>query len=190
METVITRLDKWFKSNRSAYYAKLQPGAADEEIHRFERLSGLLLPESFKALYRWRNGQPLDCYEAFHNNKMFLSLESIEESWTVLKELLEGGEFEIENWWRVSWIPFLDDGAGNHLCLDLEGTFTDHKGQLLEFWHDDSDRDILYPDFERYLETVVRCLEEQTWSEDEEFWNINDCVARLDAGYPKRIKLK
>jgi cell wall assembly regulator SMI1 len=191
METVITRLDEWLKSNRADYYAQLLPGATDEEIQRLERLLGLSLPESFKALYRWRNGQPLDCYEAFHDNKMFLRLEEIEETWVVLKELLEGGDFEIENWWRVGWVPFLHDGAGNNLCLDLEGTFTGHKGQLLEFWHDDFDRDVLYPDFKHYLEAVVECLEQNMWSEKEEFWGLdNDCIERHNAGYPKRITLK
>jgi cell wall assembly regulator SMI1 len=85
----------------------------------------------------------------------------------------------------------LDDGAGNNLCLDLEGTFTGHKGQLLEFRHDDFDRDVLYPDFEGYLETVVGCLERDIFSEEEEYWiSDKDCVARHNAGYAKRITLK
>lgn len=190
MKTVITRLDEWLKRNRPDYYVQLLPGASDEEIRRLEQLIGQHLPESFKALYRWRNGQPTNCFDSFHDNKMLLNLKEIADSWSVLKELLEGGDFEIENWWRAGWLPFLHDGGGNHLCLDLEGTFTGHKGQLLEFWHDDYDRNVLYPDFDSYLETVVGCLEQQAWSEDEGFWGLDeDCVARHNAGYPKRVTL-
>jgi cell wall assembly regulator SMI1 len=191
METVIARLNTWLKSNRAAYDAQLLAGATAEEIRQLEQVLNLSLPESFKALYRWHNGQPGSSYDVFHDNKMLLSLKEIEETWVMLKELLESGEFGIENWWRLGWVPFLYDGAGNHLCLDLEGTFTGQKGQLIEFWHDDADRNILYPDFDHYLETVVECLEQTRWEDDEESWSIDDdCITLHNAGYPKRISLK
>lgn len=191
MERLISRLDVWLRSNRASYYAQLLPGATDEEIQQFEQSLGLSLPESFKVLYQWHNGQPDDFFEAFHDNKMFLSLQEIERAWSDLKELLESGDFEIENWWHVGWVPFLHDGGGNYLCLDLEGTFTGQKGQLLEFWHDDYDRDVLYPSFEDYLETLVRCFEQEVWQKDEEFWGVEkDYITRHNPGYPKRICLE
>jgi cell wall assembly regulator SMI1 len=191
MEAVIARLDEWLKRNRSSYYAQLLPGASDEEIQRLEQLVGLPLPESIKSLYRWRNGQTPGCFEAFHDNKMFLNLQDIAETWAMLKELLEGGDFEIQNWWRIGWVPLMHDGAGNYLCLDLEGTFTGRKGQILEFWHDDHDRDVLYPSAADYLETLVECFERQSWQEDEEFWSIDkEFITCHNPGYPQRISLE
>ena len=85
----------------------------------------------------------------------------------------------------------MKDGAGDHLCLDMEGTFAGLKGQVLEFWHDDFDRNVLFPDLESHVETVTRCLKEQSCEEREEFWTIDDgCIARHNAGYPKRITLE
>lgn len=109
----------------------------------------------------------------------------------MLKGLLEGGDFEVENWWRTGWVPFLHDGGGNYLCLDLEGTFTGRAGQLLEFWHDESDRDVLFPDFEGYLQTLVDCLEGREWGEDEEYWELGkECVTSHNPGYPKAVTVE
>lgn len=191
MERLISRLDVWLRSNRASYYDQLLPGATDEEIQRLEQSLGLSLPESFKVLYRWHNGQPDEFFEAFHDNKMFLSIQEIEKTWIDLKELLEGGDFEIENWWCVGWVPFMHDGGGNYLCLDLEGTFTGQKGQLLEFWHDDYGRDVLYPSFEDYLETLVKYFESEVWQKDEKYWIVEkDYITRHNPGYPKRISLE
>jgi cell wall assembly regulator SMI1 len=108
--------------------------------------------------------------------------------WRIMKELTEAGEFEFEYWWRPGWIPFLANGGGDNLCLDLEGSFNGRVGQVLEFWHIDTDRTVLYPSLDNYLETVVSSLESGAWPENEEFWpTSHEHIARLNPGYPIRF---
>jgi cell wall assembly regulator SMI1 len=189
MREGIVRLETWLQAHRPDYLAALAAGATDEEFAAFERTVGRQLPSELAALYRWHNGQADSCYAALHDNWMFSSLASIAEAWEMTTELLEGGDFERANWWQPGWIPFLDNGGGDHLCVDLDGTFTGQAGQVLEFWHDDADRVVVYPNVATYFEVVVRSLEETAWGADEEYWEIDPKIAAtLAPGYPKRFK--
>lgn len=189
MSDLVVRLEGWLRERRPAYLARLEPGASGEQIRALERAVGAGLPEEFAALYRWRDGQSPGCYKALHDNFMFSPLAAAGRARKALNDLLDGGEFDRENWWRPGWVPFLDNGGGDHLCLDLEGTFTGRRGQVLEFRHDDAERAVLFPDFASYLEALVRSLEETEWEEGEQFWEMDRALAaRVSPGHPKRFK--
>jgi cell wall assembly regulator SMI1 len=118
MEALIGRLDCWLAKNRPDYYVHLQPGATDAQLDAFEVQFSLKLPAAFRQLYRWRNGQDGMRSESLQQNFLFSSLEDISRT----KELMDGMigyDFEDPRWWRCGWVPFLDNGAGDHLCLDL-----------------------------------------------------------------------
>ncbi len=167
METLIKRLDSWLKNNRPDYYAKLQPGLSGEAIAEFEKTLGLEMPTAFKALYQWRNGQQPSSFEGLQYNQSFMNIEAIKEARQVLNDLFEGEDAEEENWWKPQWVPFLDNGGGDHLCIDMDGTFTGQKGQIIEFWHDWEDRSIQYANLENWLETFVTSLEKNLWMDDD-----------------------
>ncbi|MBV8455938.1 MAG: hypothetical protein JO122_04920 [Acetobacteraceae bacterium] len=57
---LIARMDRWLAANRPDYYAKLQPGVTDLALTEFENRFQLKLPDSFRALYAWRNGLVAD----------------------------------------------------------------------------------------------------------------------------------
>lgn len=185
MNPLITRLDTWLQQYRPNYYARLAPGASEAELADLERLIGHALPEEFRDLYRWRNGQAANSYEAFCDNRMFMSLETIATNWTMMKEMLEEGEFELPNWWRTNWVAFLENGGGDSLCLDMEGTFTGQPGQLLEFWHDWENRQVVWPNTASFLATLVASFEGGTWSDSEDCWETNESL--FPAGYPQRF---
>jgi hypothetical protein len=113
----VARLDRWLAANRADYYAELRPGVTDQVLDAFEARFGVHLPDAFRLLYKWRNGQNPMHFESFQNNWMFSSLADI----TVSKEILDGMigyDFTDPKWWRKEWIPFLHSGGGDHLCLD------------------------------------------------------------------------
>ena len=59
MNPLVSRLDAYLREHRPALYASLQPGLSNDELTTWEAtLGGVPLPTMFKALYRWRNGQP------------------------------------------------------------------------------------------------------------------------------------
>jgi len=67
----------------------------------------------------------------------------------------------------------------------MAGTFTDTPGQILEFWHADSDRPILSRSFASWLETVVARLEADDFGLDEYGVDLDD----HDPGYPLRFEV-
>jgi cell wall assembly regulator SMI1 len=157
----IARIDRWLATHRPDYYARLQPGVAEEALCTFEARFGLKLPESFRSLYKWRNGQQEDCYASLQYNRMFLPLENIVETKAMLDGMI-GYDFKDPGWWRKSWVPFLANGGGDYLCLDLAAEGGGEPGQLIAVWHDWEDRSVEYPSIDAWLAKLAASMEAGT----------------------------
>lgn len=158
-ESMIERMDRWLAANRSGYYALLQPGATDAELDAFEATFSLMLPPAFRQLYRWRNGQDPMSFAPLQMNRTFSTLEEI----TSTKELLDsmiGYDFDDPKWWRRGWVPFLHNGGGSHLCVDVAAEDGGQPGQLVAFWKADEDRPVEYPSLEAWLVELVASMED------------------------------
>ena len=155
---LITRLDAWLKKNRPQYYAKLKPGAGAAEIEKLEKQVGAL-PQTLKDLLRWRNGQSVS--SRLIDNWSLMSVKQIASAWETMKELKEAGDLE-KNSWDVAWVPFLENGSGDNLCINLK-----KKGAVLEFWHADDDRDVVYSSIDKMLEEFLKWIEKGHWGIDD-----------------------
>ena len=193
-DELIVRLDKWLRAHRPDYYRWLLPGLTDFEYKKFEKRLGRQLPAAFRALYQWRNGQSDNCYKGFQDNRQFASAESILHHKQVIDEVSQAGDFTMANWWHSTWVPFLDNGGGDAVCLDLTGVFTGCPGQLIKFWHDWEDRSVQYPSLLVWLDVFVGSLEMGLWADvggdlhpvDEEAWA--RYRRRHSPGYPLRYE--
>jgi len=90
------------------------------EFDRFERETGLILPREYKSLLGWRGGQ-IDHFEDYFDPfgvEALMSLQHAREEREYLNELIEDGSLP-EGHWDHSWLPFTEDGLGNHTCIDL-----------------------------------------------------------------------
>lgn len=160
MAELVQRLDTWLSRHRPAFYSGLLPGLTDQEWTSFAAQLGVTIPDAFRELYQWRNGQH-DDLPTFHGNRTWISSEDI--VWT--KELMDsmiGHDFE-PGWWERSWVPFLHNGAGSHLCVDTTGTDGGPPGQVVEFWNRDSDRPVVSSSLEHWLNGFVTSLERDRW---------------------------
>jgi len=158
VQALIARLDRWLATNRPDYYSHLLPGVTDEQLQTFESRFSLNLPGAFRELYRWRNGHDMHRSESLVHNLMFSQLEDI----VYHKELMDGMigfDFEDPKWWRRSWVPFLENGAGDHLCLDLAAEDGGNPGQVMMFYHDWEKRPIHSPSLEAWLADLVQSME-------------------------------
>jgi cell wall assembly regulator SMI1 len=87
-------------------------------------------------------------------NRTFSSLDEVSS----IKELLDGMigfDFEDPKWWRRGWIPFLHNGAGSHLCVDLAAEDGGQIGQLIAYWKADEDRPIEHPSLEAWVSKLI-----------------------------------
>ena len=192
MDDVVERFARWLWSNSPKVLDELAPGLSDDAIAGFEKQLGVTLPDSLRALYRWRNGNAAEGYGSVIGRWRLTPLERVVSTRAILDGLLDDGTFEGQpSWWRKSWVPFTDDMGGNGLCWDTRGTLGGVKGQVLEFWHDSPDRKVLAPNVDDWLVAYVDSLEAGLWRWDPDygFEELGDFAAFLGKrfkGYPYR----
>ncbi|SHN39920.1 SMI1/KNR4 family protein [Chitinophaga sp. CF418] len=179
MQAFLNKLDNHLAAKRAAYYATLQPGLSTEEIAALEKEFNVTIPADLRALYQWKNGQRDNSYEAFVNNSMFLSLE---HALATAKEhtSMIGFDFELENWWHPAWIPVFDNGGGDCICYDTAGVFTGIRGQIIEFWHADNDRNTIAPDLTTFIISLNHLYDTTAAADFDEYFEV-----KAPDGYPK-----
>jgi cell wall assembly regulator SMI1 len=160
-EQLIARMDRWLARNRPDYYSLLQPGASETDLDALESRFAMTLPPAFRQLYRWRNGQDPASYDALQDNRCFCTLAEVAETKAMLDDMI-GSDFEDPRYWRRGWIPFLHNGGGSYLCLDLAAEDGGEIGQLIGFWKQDPDRPIEFASLEAWLKALVTSMEEGT----------------------------
>ena len=158
---LLARLDKWLSANRPDYYGKLLRGVSADDLDAIEKKFQLKLPSDFRELYQWRNGQDPNYSASLQQNWMFSRLEDLADSKETLDGMI-GYDFEDPKWWRRAWVPFLSNGGGDHLCVDLAAEDGGAPGQLLIFYHDWEKRAVEYPSFHAWLKGLVESMENGT----------------------------
>lgn len=155
---LIARLDRCLATTRTEYFAHLQPGVTTDQLDRFETRFNLRLPIEFRLMYEWKNGQESANYQSLYMNWIFPPLEDIASTKEMLDEMIET-DFDSPDWWRREWIPFLDNGGGDRLVLDLGSLGSHQPRPLITFWHDSPKRNICYASMEVWLKDLVESME-------------------------------
>lgn len=185
----VQRLDAWLKEYRSDYYELLNPGASTSELKAFEKELGVKLPQTFHALYCWRNGQSDQGHSSLTLvfGQTFMPLEQVRSTWKEFNDLKSTDWVMNPVWWNELWVPFLESPVSDHTVVDLRGSFTRKRGQIIEFWHADAERPVIAPSLDEWLLQFVTSLEAGGWKdEDGIFVPPGDQFLSL-GGYPKRF---
>lgn len=173
MKELVNRLNNQLETLRPDYYQNLKDPLSEKEIEILEEKFQVQIPNDLKELYKWKNGQNYDCYEAFVNNSMFMPLEDVLESAEEFTSMI-GSDFEIENWWNESWLPIFGNGGGSYICYDLGGIFTGDKGQLIEYWNKDNDRNVIAPNLETFVSQIIKYYDNIKPEDFDEYFKIED----------------
>jgi len=187
----IRRLQAWHEANRPELLAELAPPAKPGDLAKVAKRVGAELPDVLVALWRWHDGRREDCYSGLQHNRQLMSIAEALDTMNTMDELLDAGEFEQPHWWNKRWLPFLANGGGDNICIDFAGSFGGKPGQVIEFWHDDEDRTIVYPDVATWLHCFVETLEAGLWEDQEgdlhpkSDHKYEKHLAKLNPGYPK-----
>jgi cell wall assembly regulator SMI1 len=181
MEEIIKQLEKQLMTLRPEFYTNLQQSLSDSEIDSLEEKYKIKIPIDLRSLYKWKNGQDEDCYDAFVNNSMFIPLEQALETATENTSMI-GSDFEVENWWNEKWIPIFHNGGGDYICYDFGGLFTGQQGQLIEFWHADNDRNVISPTLEEFMGQLTNYYKTSNKDDFDEYFEVEEIN-----GYPKKF---
>ncbi len=190
MSELITRLDHWLRENRPIFYASLSVGATPDEIKELEQCIGAPLPPLYSEMLKWRNGQTEEATSALHDMYTYMSTTDVIATVETMRDLRENDESFDDATWNIKWIPFLDNGSGDNICIDFYGSFGGKSGQVIEYIHDDYPRPILYPSIEVWLKTLVEALEADLYKEDGFLFvprsdkNYSEFMTEHNFGYP------
>lgn len=156
MAALLEEYAAWLEQERPDYFKWLQPGATDAALDALEGDVGCEFPEALRVLYRWRDGQgdygwlaPVGDLNSLAEIKKIHQLKGAAPA-----EDLDG------KFWSRSWIPFLSDGHGGHMCVDLGGSFGGTQGQVLKEESDLGDRILCHESLEAWLATVLTAIQE------------------------------
>ena len=92
---------------------------------------------------------------------MFMPLDNVAESKDLLDGMI-GCDFEDRLYWSRNWVPFLHNGGGCYLCVDLVAEDGGIPGQLIGFWKADEDRPVEHPSMEAWLGDLADSMERRT----------------------------
>lgn len=165
---LLDALNTRLAADRPKFLRGLNPPATPKQMRDFERSTGLKLPEEFRQLLGWRDGQPDDCFEDFHpfSGLMFMSLTSIEATIATMNQLLDSGDIDERHWHR-DWLPILADGSGNYTCIDLS---TESDGRIISFDHEVGFAGIVQENLSAWLEELLaklQYLDVETWEREQ-----------------------
>jgi cell wall assembly regulator SMI1 len=109
---VLSRLERWLAKHRRRFLAGLAPGAAPAALDALQAQLGMPLPKALRTLLAWHNGQGEDLIGRFEEDWLLMSCDAIAAAKRDLDQNSSAAG------WQKAWLPFLDNDAGDYLCLD------------------------------------------------------------------------
>lgn len=164
-EKFITVVEKAFPE----FVGALNTGATKNELFEFENSINVALPEEFKDLYTFANGQN-DNVNAYFFGMEFLSLNRVKKAYDAEIDVMEAMADEgdmcssyPENHIKCAyvnpkWIPIFTDGGGSYIGIDLDPDINGKIGQIINFGTDDEDKIVLADSLVKFIELCTEKL--------------------------------
>jgi cell wall assembly regulator SMI1 len=194
MKELWQRILRWFETHVPPGFFAPQPGATEAELEAAESSLGVRLPEDFRESYRLHNGGRNG---AFFRNYELMPLDQLlrraaveKEAATMdlkavlgidLVEYVPRPKGPIKTvFWNVRWIPFMDTGAADFFCLDLDPAPGGVLGQIIEYGHDFGPERLIASSFREWFSQFADDLEAGEYRFNTRSYNIE----RIHETYP------
>lgn len=174
----LAALRAWLKKHLPSVAASLNPGASDAQLDLLEKAIGQPLPEDFRVLYRWHNGQSPRAGTGPWYGLNFLSLDEVIDNWKVHADIIDHADrsdpFNFNEsampgvvkavYLDKGWIPFAHDWGGNFLGIDLEPDVNGVRGQVINFGRDEDRKYAIAPNLTAFVHWMVGELNRGNYS--------------------------
>src|SRR5262249_10113404 len=150
-------LEAWLKEHRPRYHEGLRPGASADDLAALEKALGFPLPEELRTWLGWHDAQSPDLMGAFRDSFALMSAREIAEAHADLVSEPEPG-------WRREWVPSLDAGQGDYVCLDT--ATAGHP--IREVWRGRTDHPIVAASLAEWAADLLADVEAGRYVEDPE----------------------
>ena len=135
------------------------PPASEKDILKLSDLVlskfGTEIPSDLVVFFRWHNGQAKQNLFGKKYNKFLLSIDQATRAW----EFFNDEQSEFLNPYESHWVPILSDAFGNYEMYDLR------SGNLINYYHDDPERNISFKNLSEWAEYILSCLIEDNLKE-------------------------
>lgn len=158
---LLARLDCWLARHRPRYHHGLCPAARAAALDSLPQRLSMGVPEELRQLLAWHNGECDDFIGCLEQSWHLMSAAQIVAAKQELDELAEG---DPACGWRREWIPFLDDDAGDYLCLDT----SQQPAPVRAYWAGQHEHPVVAASLAAWLEAFVTAAERGDYHEDPE----------------------
>lgn len=127
--TIFIAFEDWLVANLPEVVSDLNLGATQNELQTFAASLDIVLPDDFRELYLWHNGQRMEVNTGPWYGLNFLALDRIKSEWDVWTDLLDKSSPESltslnshsssvpsgyvkQAYANKKWIPFAYDWGG------------------------------------------------------------------------------
>ena len=169
---VLARLDAWYAAHLPRDQYVFNPPATEAALDAFEQLVGLKLPQAYRQLYRWHDGENDDRWGHFYGLPL-LPLKEAGRQWQAWNDVLAdfgGNRYEIPGgawpegavdpaYFNPRWVPLTHDGSGNHIGLDFDPWPRGRVGQVILFGRDEDVKVVLADSLGKFLDWIAGLLE-------------------------------
>jgi cell wall assembly regulator SMI1 len=153
---LLARLEKWLAQHRPRYLYGLEPGATAQELNTLEAALGGSVPADLRALLAWHDGQKDDFIGCLEQSWNLMSAQQIAAARQELQAAGDGPASKL--------IPFLDNDAGDFLCLDTGQP----DAPVRAVWRGKAERPVVARSLAAWLEEFVAAVERGEYHEDPE----------------------
>ncbi|WP_310584179.1 SMI1/KNR4 family protein [Deinococcus sp.] len=180
MQDRLDTLEFWLAEHAPMTCAVLNPGVEEAGLEAFEAELGLTLPEEFKMLYRWHDGQAESevTTEPGVFGLPFTPLAQVWDVWRSLRDTLTQHpntstevaalDAQVSHPARYIREVFLDPGRVPFCCtddwnavgIDLNPGPLGTPGQVITFGQDEHDKYVLAGSLGEFIDEYVRRLEQ------------------------------
>ncbi|MBP0615726.1 SMI1/KNR4 family protein [Jiella mangrovi] len=161
----------WIGAQDGKKAPAFNPPASDHQIDEAERRLGVALPPAIRRLYQLADGQPPDRISLWGAFQLVPLKDVVENAAFLNDEFPDGINVHDEDhaqidvppeiravWWSRGWIPIMENGGGDHVCVDLDPAEAGTPGQLLTYYHDETYRPLVASDMEALLRHLAERL--------------------------------
>ena len=158
MKACLARLESWLAKHRRRFRAGLNHGATAAGIATLEKQLGSSIPPELRLLLAWHNGQREDFIGKFEQDWQLMSCTAI----AAAKKELDASASTTG--WQKTWLPFLDDDAGDYVFLNTGS----NPASVRTFWLGNKAPEMLAPSLVAWLADFVGRVEKGEYREDPE----------------------
>jgi cell wall assembly regulator SMI1 len=171
----LQELEAWLAQHLPEVAADLRPGATTQDLDSLAAALGAELPEDFRALYAWHDGQAMVPNAGPWYGLSFLPLERVRRDCEMWREIQAESNPETRanldrhmsstppgfvktQYANGLWLPFAFDWGGNYLGIDLDPGERGRYGQVINFGRDEERKIAVAPSLGAFLDWMLEEL--------------------------------